>query len=261
MTFRSREILNADTIVGQVRLQQQPDLELRGQSPPAAPSTPRPASTWRASCSATPAPRTATCSTRTPTPRSGRSGRSTCRTTSGVEQQADPEPGPALGRVRALGRDRRPAVELRRDDRHSSWWPPTTPTLDGVKVGRYLQTYSKGDLGPRFGFAYDVIGTGTHDRPRRRRGVLELHAGRHVVVQGPEPAVPPVDGAHRGAEHELLERPQDARLGRPAAAAGRRPDAAARRRAPRARSSTSTSATPTRSTGTSTSSTSSARTT
>jgi hypothetical protein len=33
-------------------------------------------------------------------------------------------------------------------------------TLGGVSVGRYLQTYSKGDLGPRFGFAYDVTGTG-----------------------------------------------------------------------------------------------------
>ena len=32
--------------------------------------------------------------------------------------------------------------------------------LQGVPVGRYLQTYSKGDLGPRFGFAYDVKGTG-----------------------------------------------------------------------------------------------------
>ena len=32
--------------------------------------------------------------------------------------------------------------------------------LGGVKVGRYLQTYSKKDFGPRFGFAYDVLGTG-----------------------------------------------------------------------------------------------------
>jgi hypothetical protein len=30
--------------------------------------------------------------------------------------------------------------------------------INGVKVGRYLQTYSKADLGPRFGFAYDVSG-------------------------------------------------------------------------------------------------------
>src|SRR6185436_1179893 len=30
--------------------------------------------------------------------------------------------------------------------------------INGIKVGRYLQTYSKRDLGPRFGFAYDVFG-------------------------------------------------------------------------------------------------------
>ena len=30
--------------------------------------------------------------------------------------------------------------------------------IDGVKVGRYLQTYSKGDFAPRLGFAYDVRG-------------------------------------------------------------------------------------------------------
>ena len=33
-------------------------------------------------------------------------------------------------------------------------------TIQGVNVGRYLQTYSKGDLAPRVGFAYDVRGTG-----------------------------------------------------------------------------------------------------
>ncbi len=33
-------------------------------------------------------------------------------------------------------------------------------TLAGVEVGRYLQTYSKGNLGPRFGFAYDLTGDG-----------------------------------------------------------------------------------------------------
>jgi hypothetical protein len=32
--------------------------------------------------------------------------------------------------------------------------------IDGVKVGRYLQTYTKGDVGPRFGFAYDLAGNG-----------------------------------------------------------------------------------------------------
>ena len=33
-------------------------------------------------------------------------------------------------------------------------------TIDGVTVGRRLQTYSKGDLGPRAGFAYDLSGDG-----------------------------------------------------------------------------------------------------
>ena len=42
-----------------VLLQPEPDLQLRGQSRPAARSTPAPASTWRASCSATRGARTA----------------------------------------------------------------------------------------------------------------------------------------------------------------------------------------------------------
>ena len=33
-------------------------------------------------------------------------------------------------------------------------------TINGVEVGRYLQTYSKTDFGPRLGFAYDVNGNG-----------------------------------------------------------------------------------------------------
>jgi len=32
--------------------------------------------------------------------------------------------------------------------------------INGVQVGRYLQTYGKTDFGPRFGFAYDVTGNG-----------------------------------------------------------------------------------------------------
>jgi hypothetical protein len=59
-----------------------------------------------------------------------------------------------------------PWVEV--DDRQSNFDPSTgkfvvasdSATIDGVDVGRYLQTYSKGDLAPRFGFAYDVKGTG-----------------------------------------------------------------------------------------------------
>ena len=33
-------------------------------------------------------------------------------------------------------------------------------TINGVEVGRYLQTYSKTDFGPRLGFAYDINGSG-----------------------------------------------------------------------------------------------------
>jgi hypothetical protein len=33
-------------------------------------------------------------------------------------------------------------------------------TINGVEVGRYLQTYSKTDFGPRLGFAYDLNGNG-----------------------------------------------------------------------------------------------------
>ena len=59
-----------------------------------------------------------------------------------------------------------PWVEV--DDRQSNFDVTTgtfvlasdNATMGGVQVGRYLQTYSKGDFGPRFGFAYDVSGTG-----------------------------------------------------------------------------------------------------
>src|SRR5438093_10785841 len=35
-----------------------------------------------------------------------------------------------------------------------------TAVINGISVGRYLQTYSRKDFGPRFGFAYDVTGNG-----------------------------------------------------------------------------------------------------
>jgi hypothetical protein len=57
-----------------------------------------------------------------------------------------------------------PWVEI--DDRQSNFDETTgtfvlaspDATIAGVHVGRYLQTYSKRDVGPRFGFAYDVGG-------------------------------------------------------------------------------------------------------
>jgi hypothetical protein len=59
-----------------------------------------------------------------------------------------------------------PWVEV--DDRQSNFDPTTgrfvvaseDAVIAGVEVGRYLQTYSKADIGPRVGFAYDVRGTG-----------------------------------------------------------------------------------------------------
>ena len=80
--------------------------------------------------------------------------------------------------------------------------------------------------------------------PRRLRRVLELHARRHLVVQGAEPAVPAVDGAHdqRRPDHAACLRTACRRL--------RESTRRARRPARRDRSSTSTSVTATRATGT-----------
>jgi hypothetical protein len=59
-----------------------------------------------------------------------------------------------------------PWIEV--DDRQSNFDETTgrfvvasdDAVIAGVAVGRYLQTYSKRDLGPRFGFAYDLDGSG-----------------------------------------------------------------------------------------------------
>jgi hypothetical protein len=59
-----------------------------------------------------------------------------------------------------------PWVEI--DDRQSNFDPSTgrfvvaseDAVIDGVKVGRYLQTYSKKNFAPRLGFAYDLDGSG-----------------------------------------------------------------------------------------------------
>jgi hypothetical protein len=54
------------------------------------------------------------------------------------------------------------------DNRQSNFDPSTgtfvvasdNAVINGVNVGRRLQTYSKKDLGPRLGFAYDLSGDG-----------------------------------------------------------------------------------------------------
>ena len=59
-----------------------------------------------------------------------------------------------------------PWIEV--DDRQSNFDVSTgkyvvaspNAVINGVEVGRYLQTYSKADVGPRVGFAWDVDGTG-----------------------------------------------------------------------------------------------------
>ena len=59
-----------------------------------------------------------------------------------------------------------PWIEI--DDRQSNFDVTTgefviasdNAQIGGIEVGRWLQTYSKGDFGPRLGFAYDVVGDG-----------------------------------------------------------------------------------------------------
>ena len=121
-----------------------------------------------------------------------------------------------------------PWIEI--DDRQSNFDPSTgrfvvaspDAVIDGVKVGRYLQTYSKRDRSaPRLRLRR--ARRRADDHPRRLRHVLELHAGRHVFVEGAEPAVPAVDGADHDVRHE------PAAVGRAAAASGRRPEPGAGR--------------------------------
>jgi hypothetical protein len=57
---------------------------------------------------------------------------------------------------------------IEKDDRQSNFDESTgrfviaspDAVINGVAVGRYLQTYAKTDFGPRFGFAYDLSGNG-----------------------------------------------------------------------------------------------------
>ena len=92
-------------------------------------------------------------------------------------QQADAEPGPALGRVSAVDRGRRPPVELRRDERRISCSLPTTRTIGGrAKSAGGCRPTRRATSARASGFAYDVWRRRQDDRSRRVRRVLELHA-------------------------------------------------------------------------------------
>ena len=117
LTLRSREILNADTIVGNFNFNnnmtsncaglpagctRQQQHRLRRRQLHARPaSTPRPAALFDAE----------TYTEKRPEYRRLHPGRLS------DDRSADAQPGPALGRVSAVDRDRQPAVELRRIDR------------------------------------------------------------------------------------------------------------------------------------------------
>ena len=99
-----------------------------------------------------------------------------------------------------------PWIEI--DDRQSNFDETTgqfvvasdDATIGGVEVGRYLQTYSKGDFGPRVGFAYDLAGDGK-TLVRGGFGVFwNFTPGGTQLVEGAEPAVPAVDGADADAD-------------------------------------------------------------
>ena len=195
LTLRSREILNADTIVGNFNFNNNMTSNCAGQG---------------AGCTVDSATGFDVASfllglvnTEEPQPVRRRhlhgeaagDTRSTCRTTS-AREQADAQSRPALGRLSALGRNRGPAVELRRDDRQvrrrvrqrddrrrrrsAAICRPTRRRHRSAARLRVRRLRRRQDAGPR-----------------RLRHVLELLARRHVLVEGAEPAVPAVDGAER----------------------------------------------------------------
>ena len=157
--------------------------------------------------------------------------------------------GPALGRLPALDRGRQSPVELRRDDRQVR--RRLGRRGDCRRQGRPLPPdLLEARLRPALRLRLRPHRQRPDGRARRLRDLLELHARRHVVVEGAEPAVPPVDRAQRDA---VGLRRQPAAQGR-SAAASRDRSRRGRRPGRRGRSSTSTSATRTRGSGTSTSS-------
>ena len=122
--------------------------------------------------------------------------------------------------------------------------------VNGVEVGRYLQTYSKRDLGPRFGLAYDLTGDG---KTMIRGGFGVFWNFTPGGTSSSKAQNPPFLQATALNADPIGLRQQPAAQGWPAGASRRR-SATGPRPARRGRSSTSTSATRTRGSGTSTSS-------
>ena len=107
------------------------------------------------------------------------------------------QPRAALGRVSAVDRGQRPPVELRRDhrqvrrrvgrrgDRRGRRWDATCrPIRRGTSVRASASPTTSTGSGKT------LVRGGFGD-------LLELHARRHLVVEGAEPAVPAVDVAQR----------------------------------------------------------------
>ncbi len=113
---------------------------------------------------------------------------------------------------------------VEKDDRQSNFDPSTgrfvvaseDAVIAGVKVGRYLQTYSKKDFGPRLGFAYDVFGKGrtlvrggfgvfwnwgpggtssskAQNPPFLRSATLNTTFGTNLTLSGGAPPLPELD--------------------------------------------------------------------
>ena len=158
VTFRSREILNADSIVGVFNFNNNMTSNCAGL-PAGCRSTRTRALTSRASCSATSTRRTATCSTPETYTEKRPEFAIYLQDDWRASSEADPERGPALGRLPAVDRGRRGQSNF--DESTGKFVVASdNAVIDGVEVGRYLQTYSKGDFAPRVGFAYDLGGNG-----------------------------------------------------------------------------------------------------
>jgi hypothetical protein len=129
---------------------------------------------------------------------------------------------PALRPLRAVGREGRQAGELRSDDgqvrgrvrRCGDRRGESRPVSADLREDR-LRSAPRVRLRPRR--------RRPHDRPRRLRDVLELHARRHLLVEGAEPAVPAgagPDDQPRDEHHPVERSGRAARRASRAAAVG-----------------------------------------